>query len=408
MQVDVIGWLGENRSWLFSGIGIAVPLAIVGWLLSRGRAKRDQSQRSGAGSSNLQAGGDINLLIGTLPREHPVETLATEDVPAVPRVSAHASGATARALATGGNLTGNVVMGDEVHHHHQPTPVISSAGCPRVIMQFIAAAQLSTFELLARSADAFEVEVQPLVCGDGVIGWSLPKTVLLSGESMSATICEIGKSGNAYYHHAAPLLLERALDRVTSPDTPIIERSILITYRAADRQQWQTECPIRYDRRIGKTQLLTPVFSPQGNATLADQKTLDTLRKLLPNEGGIMPLRNQPFWGKFPWDSDAVLLSFLQRDTGPDHAFLDEHLEGLRQRLHEAIALLLDRVHRYSDPPSEANATTSGKFRLFWKGDNKKDVATYDARRYEVIEAAKNVCEIYDDLVLTARRKFET
>jgi len=313
--------------------------------------------------------------------------------------------------------------GDEFLHLVEPSPATpseqntaaeepQSAGCPRVIMQFITAAQLSTFQLTARHADAFEIEVQPLVCGDGVIGWTLPKTVLLSGETMLATICEIGKGGNAYSHEAA-WLLERGMDRLASAAAPIVERSILITYSDAERQQWQTDWPVRYDRRTGKAQFLAPVFSLRKNANLADQKTLELLTKLLPNEGGIMQLRNQSFFGRFPWDADAVLLSFLQRDTGPDHGFLDEHLEGLRQRLHEAIALLVDRVYRYSDPPSTDDSgrsalsdTASGKFRFFWMDAN-KDIAAYDERRKEVLEAAKSVCEIYDDLVLTARRKFE-
>jgi len=63
MQFEIISWLSQNRTWVFSGIGVAVPIAIVGWLLSRGRAKRSQGQQSGAGSSNLQAGRDINVAI---------------------------------------------------------------------------------------------------------------------------------------------------------------------------------------------------------------------------------------------------------------------------------------------------------------------------------------------------------
>src|SRR5260370_38492460 len=104
-----------------------------------------------------------------------------------------------------------------------------------------------------------------------------------------------------------------------------------------------------------------------------------------------MELRDQFFWGRVPWDADGGLLSFLQRDTGPDHGFLDEHLEGLRQRLHEAIALLLDRVHRYSDAPSQGSDTASEKLRFFWKLDN-EDISTFDARSNEVFQAAKLVC----------------
>lgn len=288
---------------------------------------------------------------------------------------------------------------------NSPAETLKPGGCPRVIMQFLAATQGSTFELTAMNSDAFEVEVQPLVCRDAVISWSLPRTVLLSGETMPATIHEVGKSGNSY-NNGAPLLLELGLERLTSVEAPIVERSILITYRDVERQQWQTECPIRYDKRTEKVRFLTPEFSPPKDISSTDQRTLATLQQLLPNEGGIMKLRNQSFWGRFAWDSDAVLVWFLQQDTGPDHGFLDERLEELRLQLHEAIKLLLDRVHRYSDLPSKISDVASEKFRFFWKGEN-EDIATYDGRRNEVLEAAKKVCEIYDNLVLTARRKLE-
>lgn len=52
-------WLIENREWLFSGIAIAIPLAIVGWVLSSKSKK--QVQKGGKGSTNLQVGGSINI-----------------------------------------------------------------------------------------------------------------------------------------------------------------------------------------------------------------------------------------------------------------------------------------------------------------------------------------------------------
>jgi hypothetical protein len=97
-------------------------------------------------------------------------------------------------------------------------------------------------------------------------------------------------------------------------------------------------------------------------ALLPDQNTLAAFRGLLPNEGVIMQLRHQSFSSRFPWDADADLRSFLNVDSGPDHGFLDEQLEERRQQLHGAITMLLDRVYRYSDPPSK---TSSGKFRVF-------------------------------------------
>ncbi len=52
-------WLVENRTWVFSGIGVAV----VGVILSiwRARDRRVQVQKGGDRSTNLQAGGSITL-----------------------------------------------------------------------------------------------------------------------------------------------------------------------------------------------------------------------------------------------------------------------------------------------------------------------------------------------------------
>jgi hypothetical protein len=54
----LVDWIQENRDWLFSGLLVAVPLAILSWRL-RSRATRSQRQRGGDGSVNLQAGRDI-------------------------------------------------------------------------------------------------------------------------------------------------------------------------------------------------------------------------------------------------------------------------------------------------------------------------------------------------------------
>lgn len=57
-------WIIENRAWLFDGVLVAVPLAIIGWLISRragqGSARR-MRQRGGPGSFNLQAGRDVRI-----------------------------------------------------------------------------------------------------------------------------------------------------------------------------------------------------------------------------------------------------------------------------------------------------------------------------------------------------------
>ena len=50
-------WLAENKDWLFSGVAIALPLAIVGWFISS--RKNRQSQKGGDNSTNIQVGGDF-------------------------------------------------------------------------------------------------------------------------------------------------------------------------------------------------------------------------------------------------------------------------------------------------------------------------------------------------------------
>ena len=52
-------WIIENKNWLFSGIAIAVPLAIVGWLISTRGNK--QVQKGGKNSTNIQVGGSVKI-----------------------------------------------------------------------------------------------------------------------------------------------------------------------------------------------------------------------------------------------------------------------------------------------------------------------------------------------------------
>lgn len=52
-------WIAENKDWLFSGVAIALPLAIVGWLTSS--RKNKQVQKGGDHSTNIQAGGDLKI-----------------------------------------------------------------------------------------------------------------------------------------------------------------------------------------------------------------------------------------------------------------------------------------------------------------------------------------------------------
>jgi hypothetical protein len=52
-------WIITNKEWLFSGIAIAIPLAIIGWLFSSRGNK--QVQKGGDNSTNIQVGGNLKI-----------------------------------------------------------------------------------------------------------------------------------------------------------------------------------------------------------------------------------------------------------------------------------------------------------------------------------------------------------
>jgi len=54
-----VDWIIANKEWLFSGIAIAVPLAIIGWLAASKKTK--QIQKGGKKSTNIQVGGNVNI-----------------------------------------------------------------------------------------------------------------------------------------------------------------------------------------------------------------------------------------------------------------------------------------------------------------------------------------------------------
>lgn len=54
-----MNWIISNKEWLFSGIAIAVPLAIFGWFFITKNNK--QVQKSGSNSTNIQVGGNVSI-----------------------------------------------------------------------------------------------------------------------------------------------------------------------------------------------------------------------------------------------------------------------------------------------------------------------------------------------------------
>ncbi|MEW7986493.1 MAG: hypothetical protein AB2810_19105 [Candidatus Thiodiazotropha endolucinida] len=51
-------WIIENKDWLFNGLLVTVPIAIIGWFFYKGNR---QTQKGGDNSTNIQAGKNINI-----------------------------------------------------------------------------------------------------------------------------------------------------------------------------------------------------------------------------------------------------------------------------------------------------------------------------------------------------------
>lgn len=52
-------WVLANKEWLFSGAAVAVPLALIGWLVASRSNK--QTQKGGDNSTNIQIGGSFKV-----------------------------------------------------------------------------------------------------------------------------------------------------------------------------------------------------------------------------------------------------------------------------------------------------------------------------------------------------------
>lgn len=53
-------WIIDNKEWIFSGAGVFILSLIIGLIIKR-KSSSNQVQKSGAKSTNYQAGGDINI-----------------------------------------------------------------------------------------------------------------------------------------------------------------------------------------------------------------------------------------------------------------------------------------------------------------------------------------------------------
>ncbi len=61
----IMDWILQNKMWLFSGIAISLPVAIITWIISNKKKHIKQVQKSGKKSLNIQAGHDIDIKINS-------------------------------------------------------------------------------------------------------------------------------------------------------------------------------------------------------------------------------------------------------------------------------------------------------------------------------------------------------
>jgi len=59
---NLLLWLDTNKQWFFEGLGVALIVGLGSILYSRSQARgAKQNQRSGDGSTNIQAGGNVHI-----------------------------------------------------------------------------------------------------------------------------------------------------------------------------------------------------------------------------------------------------------------------------------------------------------------------------------------------------------
>lgn len=59
-------WIAVNKSWLFDGVAVTVPIALIGWWIGRrvraeSKKTHRQIQKAGNRSVNIQAGNDVTI-----------------------------------------------------------------------------------------------------------------------------------------------------------------------------------------------------------------------------------------------------------------------------------------------------------------------------------------------------------
>ena len=57
----MLDWIIENKQWLFSGVAVAVPLAIIGWLRGVGKPQCKKTEKGGPSVHQTHSGSGDNV-----------------------------------------------------------------------------------------------------------------------------------------------------------------------------------------------------------------------------------------------------------------------------------------------------------------------------------------------------------
>ncbi len=131
-----------------------------------------------------------------------------------------------------------------------------------------------------------------------------------------------------------------------------------------------------------------------------DKKVFEIIRSLVPSDGSIAFVRQNNFAG-FSFASDHLnqLEEFRHWAALPDSEFLDADLESLRSRLHKLINGFLGVIYTKT---FSTNRSGFVSVPAEWED-------TYPDMFRETVETihrmASEVCEAYDGLIRTCRRK---
>lgn len=62
--MSILKWIIDNMEWLFSGIGVTLLVAIMGFFIKKKNNTPSQKIKSGKNSTNVQGGGDVKVVFG--------------------------------------------------------------------------------------------------------------------------------------------------------------------------------------------------------------------------------------------------------------------------------------------------------------------------------------------------------